>query len=313
MTRGRAYLIAGLVALLVIAAAALVFATGSPAAKPAAQQKTLVVLGAENEYANVLAQVGGRYVRAIGIMSNPSTDPHTYEASTTNAREVAQASLVVQNGLGYDSFMQKLEANAPSTRRIILTVASIVGAPPSTENPHLWYRPSTMPAVAQSVAKALSQLEPQHKSYFARRAAAFDRSLGPWRQALAKLRQDFHGAKVVVTEPVADYLLQAAGLDVATPWSFQAAVMNGQDPSPQDVSTVDSLISTRQAKVLVYNLQAVEPTTESLLAIAKAHQVPVVGVNETMPAGFDYQHWMLAETQALTAAIGQHKSEVHLK
>ena len=48
---------------------------------------------------------------------------------------------------------------------------------------------------------------------------------------------------MATTEPVANYLLEAAGLDNMTPWSFQAAVMNGTDPSPQDVATQKALFT----------------------------------------------------------------------
>ena len=46
-------------------------------------------VGAENEYANVIAQIGGRYVTVTAIMSNPNTDPHTFEASPSVARSVS--------------------------------------------------------------------------------------------------------------------------------------------------------------------------------------------------------------------------------
>jgi zinc/manganese transport system substrate-binding protein len=126
------------------------------------------------------------------------------------------------------------------------------------------------------------------------------------------LRTEYAGTQVAVTEPVADYLLEAAGLDVATPWTYQAAVMNGQDPSPEDVATQQALIAGHKVALLAYNIQAVDPSTEALLALAEQHGVPVVGMYETMPGGYDYQRWMLAETKALTAAIARHQSEVHL-
>ncbi len=309
--RSRPLLVVGsLVALLAILAAVFIVSFRHPMGPQAASGRTLLVVGAENEYASVLSQIGGRYVHAVGIMSNPNTDPHTFEASTVDASQVAGAAIIVQNGLGYDGFMQSLEAASPSPRRIVLTVADIVGAKSTTPNPHLWYRPGTMRAVAGRIAEALIQRDPAHKSYFLQRLTAFDRSLKPWQQALQQLKAVASGTRVAVVEPVADYLLQAAGLDIATPWTFQAAIMNGEDPSPQDVATVEGLLKQRQVAVLVYNFQAVEPTTEALLTLAKQHGIPVVGVYETMPRGFDYQRWMLAETRALRQAIVQHKSEV---
>ena len=310
MRRRPVLVVGSLVVILALLATAFVLAFRHPLAARSDTGHTMLVVGAENEYASVLAAIGGRYVHAVGIMSNPNTDPHTFEASTVDATEVAKASLVVQNGLGYDSFMQSLEAASPNPQRIVLTAAAIVGAPSTTPNPHLWYRPGTMQAVAARIAKALSQLRPSDRSYFQARLSLFDRSLAAWQKAIQHLKTTAQGTKVAVVEPVADYLLQAAGLDIATPWTFQAAVMNGEDPSPQDVATMEAMLTRREVAVFVYNFQAVDPTTASLLTLAKQHHVPVVGVYETMPRGFDYQRWMLAETNALEMAITKHTSEV---
>src|ERR1700759_1507257 len=74
------------------------------------QPGKILAVGAENEYANVISQIGGRYVQVSAVMSNPNTDPHTFEASPQVAQEVGRAQLVVQNGVGYDDFMSKIES-----------------------------------------------------------------------------------------------------------------------------------------------------------------------------------------------------------
>ena len=117
-------------------------------------------MGAENQYANVLAQIGGSYVHVTSILDNPNTDPHTFEASTTVAEEVGRADLVVQNGVGYDSFMDNIESASPSPERKVIVAQHVLGLPDSTPNPHLWYSPKTMPAVAKVMATDLSALEP---------------------------------------------------------------------------------------------------------------------------------------------------------
>ena len=285
-------------------------AAGAPVA---AAGPIVPVVAAENEYASVAQSVGGPFVRVTAVMSNPNIDPHTYEASTAVAAAVAGAGLVIQNGVGYDSFMQKLEAASPRRGRLVLTVGSALGYGAHTLNPHLWYKPSTMPRVAVLLARDLSRLMPAHAAYFANRAKAFTASLGAWHKALAGLRKAAKGAPVAVTEPVADYMLQAAGLSIRTPWSFQAAVMNGTDPWPQDVATEDALIEGRKVKVLVYNRQAVDSVTVQILALARAHHVPVVGVYETMPPHLGYAAWMTAETRAVEKAIVDHVSTATLR
>jgi zinc/manganese transport system substrate-binding protein len=268
-------------------------------------------IGAENEYANVISQVGGRYVQVSAVMGNPDVDPHDFEASARLASEVSQAQLVVQNGLGYDGFMNKLEAAASPPGQRVVVVADLVHPRPGTFNPHLWYSPATMPLVAGAVARELTRLQPSHGAYFEERARAFDASLAPWHKALAAFAKAYPGTPVAVTEPVADFMLAAARARVLTPRPLQTAVMDGIDPSPQDVAAQDSLLAHHRVKVLLYNVQVTDPVTAGFLATARRAGVPVVGVYETMPApGYDYQSWMMAEVRALSRAVAHGRSTV---
>jgi zinc/manganese transport system substrate-binding protein len=268
----------------------------------------VVAVGAESQYANVIAQIGGRYVKVSAIMRNPATDPHSFEASPSVAKTVASARLVVQNGLGYDTFMQTIEDAAPNPARRVIVVQELLHKPSTTRNPHLWYSPRAMPAVAEAVAKDLSALEPAHRQVFRRNLVRFDRSLRPWLHAISTLRTRFKGTPVATTEPVADYLLQAAGLKNATPFRFQADVMNGIDPSPQAVALVEHLLVDKKVKALVYNRQVTDTLTGTLLADARRAHVPVVGVYETMPPRDQYQRWMMATVDALEMALGRGRS-----
>jgi zinc/manganese transport system substrate-binding protein len=273
----------------------------------------IVAVGAENEYADVLAQVGGKYVQASAIMSNPNTDPHTFEASASVARTVSAAQLVVQNGVGYDTFMNTIENAAPSSSRKVITVQNLLGLPTDTPNPHLWYKPVTMPAVADAVAADLAALQPSHASYFKANAAAFISSLTAWNNAIAAFKAKYANTPVATTEPVADYMLQAVGADNMTPWALQADIMNGTDPSAQDVATQRSLFTQHKVKVFLYNQQVTDSLTESFITLAQQNGIPVVGVYETMPVpGYDYQSWMLAEVQALQKAVTSKVSTEHL-
>jgi zinc/manganese transport system substrate-binding protein len=246
-------------------------------------------------------------------MSNPNTDPHTFEASPAVAREVSAAQLVVQNGVGYDTFMNTIESAAPSSGRKVIDVQQLLGLPDSTPNPHLWYKPSTMPAVADAVAADLAQLDPAHSAYFKANAASFTASLTAWDKAIAAFRAAYPGTPVATTEPVADYLLQAVGADNMTPFTFQADIMNGTDPSPQGTATERSLFTQHKVKVFLYNQQVTDSLTESFISLAHASGIPVVGVYETMPApGYDYQSWMLAEVNALNKAVTAGVSTEHL-
>jgi zinc/manganese transport system substrate-binding protein len=270
----------------------------------AGAQPRLLAVGAENEYADVIAQVGGRDVSVTAIESNPNTDPHSFEASPSVARTIGRAALVVQNGLGYDSYMDNIESASPSRTRRVIDVQTLLRLPNSTSNPHLWYSPATMPKVADAVAADLAAIRPADAGYFRANAAAFIRSLGPWRSALAAFAKRHPATPVAVTEPVADYLLSAAGARILTPFTFQAAVMNGTDPAPQDVALEQSLLQGHRVKLFVYNRQVTDTLTKSFLADAAHGHVPVVGVYETMPAGYHYQGWMLATVETMSKALG---------
>jgi zinc/manganese transport system substrate-binding protein len=289
-------------------------AAGGTSSSAAADSSTVITaIGAENEYADVISQVGGKYVQASSIESNPNTDPHTFEASPAVAREISSASLVVQNGVGYDDWATTIENAAPNSGRKVINVQQLLGLPSSTANPHLWYKPTTMPAVANAIATDLSQIDPAHASYFKANAASFTASLAAWNKAIATFKATYPNTPVAVTEPVSDYMLQAVGADIMTPWSLQADIMNGVDPSPQDIATEKALFTEHKVKVFLYNQQVTDSLTQSFISLAQANGIPVVGVYETMPTpGYDYQSWMLAEVNALTKAVADKTSTEHL-
>jgi zinc/manganese transport system substrate-binding protein len=252
----------------------------------------------------VIAQVGGRYVRVSAIESDPNTDPHTFEASPSIARLIGAAHLIVQNGLGYDSFMDNIEAATSAAHRVVIDVQKLLRLPDSTPNPHLWYDPRTMPAVAAALARDLAAIAPAHAAYFAANAARFDASLAPWRDALAAFAAHYPRTPVATTEPVGDYMLEAAGTVDLSPDTLQSEIMNGVDPAPQDVTLENALFSDHRVKAFVYNQQVTDSLTDDFLDAARRNHIPVVGVYETMPTpGYDYASWMLAEVHALTAAV----------
>jgi zinc/manganese transport system substrate-binding protein len=298
---------------LLVAAVAAVTLSACGISRPTAGRGQIVAVGAENEYANVISQVGGRYVKVAAIMSNPNTDPHSFEASPSVAATVSEAKLVVQNGLGYDDFMSRVEAASAQSSRQVIDVQKLLGLADSTPNPHLWYSPATMPKVAAAIARSLTRLQPSHAAYFTANAARFDATLKPWLSALAQFRRAHPRTPVATTEPVGDYMLEAAGTRNLTQFSLQADIMNGTDPAPQAVTLQDRLFSEHRVKVFVYNQQVTDTLTEGFLKLAAQNHIPVVGVYETMPLHFNYGSWMLAETQALNTAVTRGISTTRLR
>jgi zinc/manganese transport system substrate-binding protein len=261
----------------------------------------LHAVGLESQYADVLAQIGGAYVQVTAIQSNPNTDPHEFEVTPSVAQALQAADIVVENGLGYDAWASHMLAG---THAKVLSAQTLLNLPDATPNPHLWYRPDTMPAVAAAAAAFFEAKDPAHKPEYAANLRAFDASLAPWEREIALVKAKYAGARVAVTEPVADDLLQAAGLKIMTPFSYELSVMNDTDPAPQDVAAQEALLSGRKVRVFVYNKQVTDPQTQALVALAKAHDVQVLPVYELMPtSAAHYQDWMMQATLALNQAL----------
>ncbi|WP_062221149.1 metal ABC transporter solute-binding protein, Zn/Mn family [Aureimonas sp. D3] len=275
---------------------------------------TIQVIGVENEYADVIRQVGGKAVHVEAILTDPNTDPHTFEASPKLAMAFSQAKLVVENGVGYDSWADKLMAASPNAERQVLNVQKLLNLPDDIENPHLWYDPKTMPVVAMAVADALAKLQPSEAATFHANAEAFVASLKPWMDSIAAFKAKYPDTPVATTEPVADYLLKAMGCKLMTPQTLEKAVMDGTDPAPQDITIQNELFSNHKVKIFVYNQQVTDALTASFLDAAQKAGVPVVGVYETMPTpGYTYQSWMQAEVEALTKAVADKTSTLSLQ
>jgi zinc/manganese transport system substrate-binding protein len=292
--------------------AALAVAGCGGSADGASADGKISAVGAENEYADVIEQIGGKFVDVSAVESDPNTDPHSFEASVSVAQQVSRADVVVQNGLGYDSYMEKIESASSSDSRQVIDVQELLGLPDSTPNPHLWYKPETMPAVAKQLVADFSELQPEHKAYFAANLKQFEASLQPWLNGLKEFSTKFPGAAVATTEPVADYMLEAAGIENLTPFTMQADIMNDTDPAPQAVALQESFFGEGKADAFVYNQQVTDSITEKFLGSAADDGVPVVGVYETMPTGYTYQRWMEAELGALEEAVAHGKSTEEL-
>lgn len=269
----------------------------------AATADPIRVVAAENVYADLARQIGGAYVEASGILTNPDQDPHLFEASPDVARALAGARIVVLNGLDYDPWMANLLAANPVPGRIVLDAGALAGQKPGA-NPHVWYLPATMPALSRALEAALVQADPAGAAGYHARAAAFRASLAPIAARIAALHARFAGVPVTATEPVFGDLLDAVGLADRN-WDFQIAVMNDTEPSAAAVAQFETDLRRHRVRLLVYNSQASDPVADHMRALADAAHVPVLGVTETEPAGTDYQHWVLGELNALAALLAR--------
>jgi zinc/manganese transport system substrate-binding protein len=290
----RTVIVLGVTALLLTACGNSTKATGK-----------LDVVAAENTYGNIASQIGGRRVSVTSILTSPNADPHLFEPTTADDLVVANAKVALQNGLGYDAFMTKLENAAPSKNRRVVTVADVLGVHGKDANPHLWYDLPRLNRTVTAIAAAFAQADPSHTAAYRRGLRRFERSLVPLRREVAGIRTRFHGTPVAYTEPVPGYLVSAAGLRNLAPDSFTRSIEQGTEPSPAAVAAMSELISQRRIRVLLYNPQAVSPITAEMRDAAQRAGVPVVGIRETLPPGHTFQQWQLTQARALSAALAR--------
>jgi len=287
---------------IVIAITLLLSACGS---STGASSRELEVVAAENVYGNIAAQIGGPQVSVTSILTSPSADPHLFEPGTSTGLAVADAKIVLQNGLGYDAFMTRLEDAAPSKSRIVVTMADVLGVHGKDANPHLWYDVPRLDRIATAIAAAFAQADPSHTVAYRRGLHRFERSLAPLRHEVATTRARFGGAPVAYTEPVPGYLVAAAGLRNLAPDSFTRLIEEGAEPSASAVAAMSTLVSDHRIRLLLYNSQAVSPITARLRAAAQDAGIPVVPVTETLPPHLTFQQWQLGQARALAAALAR--------
>jgi zinc/manganese transport system substrate-binding protein len=259
------------------------------------------IVAAENFYGDVASQIGGANVAVTSILSNPDDDPHLFEASASTAKALADARIVIVNGVDYDPWMEKLlAANKAPGRREILVAA--LAHRKAGDNPHLWYEPATVKAVAAALSVDLAILDPAHRSDYQKAGADFAVSLEPLEAKIAEMRKKYQGQPIAASEPVFGYMAGLIGLKVRNE-KFALAVMNNAEPSASEVAAFEDDLKGHKVKVMLYNAQASEPAVQRLVELAKAEKIPVVGVSETEPAGADYQQWMGSQLDALDHAL----------
>jgi len=272
---------------------ALAFLVATVTASAQAADKPVTLIAAENFYGDIARQIGGSDVEVASILSNPDQDPHLFETSPAIVRQLAAAQIVVYNGADYDPWMPKLLKAAPRQDRAVIVAADLVHKK-AGDNPHLWYDPPTMPAVARALAAALGKADPGHAADYQARLATLLASLKPLEDKVAALRKKYAGAAVTASEPVFGYMAAALGLKMRNE-KFQLAIMNDTEPSARDVAAFERDLKEHKVRVMFYNKQASNKIVLHLVAIARAAKIPVVGVTETIPPGMSFQDWLMGE------------------
>ena len=273
----------------------------APAPAPAADRRLLIV-AAENFYGDVARQLAGSDIRVVSLLQSPDADPHLFEPDAATARLVADADILIYNGLHYDPWVERLLVNAGRHARHTLEVAALLRRQGAAVNPHLWYDPQTMPILAAALSSQLQRLDPAGASQYAARLAVFQRSLQPVTARIDELRTRYAGVAVTATEPVANDLTDAIGLRMYNS-NFQLAIMNDTEPGARETAQFEQSLRSHSVQLLLYNRQTGGEIVQHMQEVARQAAVPLVGVTEMEPAGTGYAQWMLATLGDIAGAL----------
>ncbi|MGN6796074.1 MAG: metal ABC transporter solute-binding protein, Zn/Mn family [Streptosporangiaceae bacterium] len=282
----------------------LVSGCSTAGARAAGNVRVVQVTAAENFWGSIASQLGGAHAHVTSIIANPNTDPHSYEPTAADARLVASARLVIQNGVGYDPWMSRLLAADEGERMSVLDVGSALGVP-ADGNPHRWYNPADLRTVIGKLTADLSSADPADRAYFARREAMLMKvGLRRYHALIAAINARYAGTPVGSSESIFAMLAPALGLRLITPASFLRAITEGTEVSAADKRTIDTQISRHKIKIYVYNSQNVTPDVQAQLMAARAAHIPVTSITETMtPPTASYQAWQVRQLRRIEAAL----------
>jgi zinc/manganese transport system substrate-binding protein len=275
--------------------------TGATAAASCPTAPVPVVVSVD-QWGDIVSELGGGCARVKTVLASSSVDPHDYEPSPADAASFTGAKLVVVNGAGYDPWASKLAASAAGAQ--VLSAAAVTKTPDGA-NPHLWYLPSAVSAVADAVADELSKLDPQAGDYFSQRRSQFTAATAPYTGLINKIKAGAAGKSYAATETIFDYQAQALGLVNKTPEGYQRATASESDPSPADIDAFRTALAGRRVDVLIYNTQTEGSIPQQIRSAAEQAGVPVVNVTETVPPGqTSFEGWQYAQLVALGKALG---------
>jgi zinc/manganese transport system substrate-binding protein len=268
--------------------------------------RTIKVVAAENFWGSIAQQLGGDHAQVKSIISNPNADPHDYEPTAADGRTVATAQYTIVNGIGYDTWADKLLSANPEPGRTSLRVGDLVGVKPGG-NPHRWYSPDDVHRVIGRITADYKKLDPADAAYFDARRKTFEtKTLAPYTKLIADIKARYAGTPIGASESIVTPLAEGLGLKMLTPESFLDAISEGTDPTARDKSTIDRQIAGKQIKIYVYNSQNSTPDVQAQVKEARAEGIPVTTVTETLtPAGASFQSWQVPQLRAIEKALAR--------
>ncbi|MFG6475784.1 metal ABC transporter solute-binding protein, Zn/Mn family [Microbacterium sp. P06] len=327
MIKNRLLVPAALVAASALALAGCSTASGSPGSD-ASESDRVQVVASTNVYGQIAEAIGGDLIDVTSIVASTSQDPHSFEPSAQDQLAVSRADLVIENGGGYDAFIEALIDSSGVDAPVVTAVeyshdwpengGHDASSEPETDdhdhaghdhvegfNEHVWYDPHTVEHVAEAIAEQLTALLPDDADAISTNLADFTGGVAGIEDALGQIEASDAGAEVFVTEPVPGYLVAAAGLANVTPDAFSEAVEEGQDVPPATLLEALGLLESGGVRVVITNAQTGGAETTQVVDDADGRGIPVLEFAETLPEGQTYLSWMNENVAALAEALAR--------
>ena len=285
----------------------------------------ITIVASTNVYGDIARAVAGEAATVTSIITSSTQDPHEYEASAQDRLALDDADVVIENGGGYDPFVDTLMEGSDGDVAL-LTAVDVSGLPDGHDdgdtshedeaaedeahehvegfNEHVWYDLHAVEHLAEELSHTLGEIDPEHAENYQANYEAFARQIEDLEESAADLRASAAGRGVAITEPLPVYLLEEVGLVNRTPEDFSEAVEEGADVPPRVLQETLDLFDGTDIALLAYNEQTADSTTEQVRAAAEAAGVPVVDFTETLPSGQSYVEWQRANLDNLAAALG---------
>jgi len=308
-----------------VGAAALALSACSGSGSASDDSGLVSIVASTNVYGDLAQSIGGDLVEVTSIIDSPEKDPHEYEATARDQLAVSDAQLVIENGGGYDPFVDTM-IDASGSEAPVVTATVVAGLEDehaheeegaeeeghsdedghehAAYNEHVWYDLTVARDVATEIADRLSSIDPGNAATYASNAESLTGDLDALIEREQELKGTLEGRSIAITEPVPLYMTEALGLVDATPEEFSEAIEEGTDVPATLLQETLALFSDGTVDALVYNAQTSDAQTEAVLEAAQSAGIPEVAVTETLPDGDGgYVGWMTANLDAIEGAL----------
>jgi zinc/manganese transport system substrate-binding protein len=229
-------------------------------ALPASAQAPIKAVATFSILGDLLAEVAGDKVE-LSVVVGPDIDAHAYQPRPTDARALADAKVLVSNGLGFEGWIDRLAKAAPFKGKAIVATAGVATLKAGAghghshghshghgPDPHCWQDVQRARTYVANIAKGLAEADPANAAYYRERAQAFDRrlvDLDAWVKAeIAKVPADKRRA--ITGHDSFRYFSSAYGVKFQSPRGYNTS----SEPSARDVATLIREVREQRIKAL---------------------------------------------------------------